>query len=69
MVMVAPGNLPRFIAQTPHRLFEMNTGDTGGLAQKRECGAHLSSRAGGPLERPLVSPGERGLLAAAAIAS
>src|SRR5580658_8368286 len=43
MVMVAPGHLPRFIAQTPHRLFEMNAGDMGGLAEKRECGAHLSS--------------------------
>ena len=52
MVMVAPGHLPRFIAQTPHRLFEMNPGDMGGLAEKRECGAHLSSWAGRPLERP-----------------
>jgi len=59
VVMVAPGHLPRFIAQTPHRLFEMNPGDMGGLAEKRECGAHLSSRAGRPLERPHIRPGER----------
>ena len=50
VVMVAPGHLPRFVAQTPHRLFEMNPGHMGGLAEKRECGTHLSSRAGGPLE-------------------
>ena len=37
----------------------MNPGDMGGLAEKRECGAHLSSRAGRPLERPRISPGER----------
>jgi hypothetical protein len=29
----------------------MNPGDMGGLAEKRECGAHLSSWAGRPLER------------------
>ena len=49
MVMVAPGHLPRFIAQTPHRLLEMNPGDMGGLAEKRECGAHLSSAGWGRL--------------------
>src|SRR5580658_10336644 len=59
VVMVAPGHLPRFVAQTPHRLFEMNPGDMGGLAEKCERGAHLSSWAGRPLERPLISPGER----------
>jgi len=59
MVVVAPGHLPRFMAQTPHRLFEMNAGDTGGFTQEREGRTNLSSWAGRPLERPRIGPGER----------